>query len=95
MFNSLKIRHPFQYWNKKIKNKQSDLTETDELVILLRQAIKVTTEVKESKKPIKNFTRETAIKIIKGDFEKHYGISLEKFISEYKDIMETCPEKLI
>lgn len=83
------------YIFKKNKKKVSN-NEDDELIKLLNMAIKHTERYNsEYRKKPGTFTRESAIKIIKGDFENYYGISLERFIKEYKDIMSTCPEKLI
>lgn len=38
---------------------------------------------------------EKVIKILKGDFEKKFGMSFEKFIDIYNNIINTSPEKLI
>ena len=38
---------------------------------------------------------EKVVRIIKGDFENIFGISLEKFNEVYQDILKNCPEKLI
>ena len=38
---------------------------------------------------------EKVVRIIKGDFENIFGISLEKFNEEYHNILKNCPEKLI
>jgi hypothetical protein len=35
------------------------------------------------------------IRLLKGDFEKTHGITFEKFIETYNDILENNPEKLI
>ena len=38
---------------------------------------------------------EKMVRIIKGDFENIFGISLEKFNEVYHNILKNCPEKLI
>lgn len=38
---------------------------------------------------------EKTIRILRGDFEKHFGIPFETFIEVYNTILEECPEKLI
>lgn len=38
---------------------------------------------------------EKVLRIIKGDFENIFGISLEKFNEVYQNILKNCPEKLI
>lgn len=38
---------------------------------------------------------EKVVRIIKGDFENIFGISLEKFNEVYQNILKNCPEKLI
>lgn len=38
---------------------------------------------------------EKVVRIIKGDFENIFGISLEKFNEVYHNILKNCPEKLI
>ena len=38
---------------------------------------------------------EKVLRIIKGDFENIFGISLEKFNEVYHNILKNCPEKLI
>ncbi len=38
---------------------------------------------------------EKVLRIIKGDFEYIFGISLEKFNEVYHNILKNCPEKLI
>lgn len=35
------------------------------------------------------------IRILKGDFEKKFGMTFEKFIETYHRLLETSPEKLI
>ncbi len=35
------------------------------------------------------------IRILKGDFEKKFGMTFEKFIETYHGLLETSPEKLI
>lgn len=38
---------------------------------------------------------ETVIRLLKGDFEEETGISFERFMEIYNDIMQRTPEKLI
>ena len=47
-----------------------------------------------SKKP-QETDQDKVARILKGDFEKQFGITFEKFIEVYHDIVENNPEKLI
>ena len=35
------------------------------------------------------------VRILKGDFEKKFGITFDKFTETYHKMLEKCPEKLI
>jgi len=35
------------------------------------------------------------VRILKGDFEKKFGMSFDEFNKIYNEILKTCPEKLI
>ncbi len=46
------------------------------------------------KKPVET-NEQKVIRILKGDFEKKFGMTFEKFIETYNGILENSPEKLI
>ena len=39
--------------------------------------------------------QDKVVKLLKGGFEKIHGITFERFMEVYYEIVETCPEKLI
>ncbi len=46
--------------------------------------------------PIKVETEhDTVVRILKGDFEKKFGMTYDRFVELYNDILKNNPEKLI
>lgn len=54
----------------------------------------ITEKKKAPKKPAET-DEQKVVRILKGDFEKKFGMTFEKFIETYQRLLETSPEKLI
>ncbi len=79
-------KQEIEMYKWKMMEEMTRYKETDDLLI---------DELEKYMKPKIETEHEKVVRILKGDFEKKFGMTFERFIEVYHDMMEQHPEKLI